>query len=335
MAKIDRRFSVAPMMDLTDRHARYFLRLISKHALLYTEMVTTSAILHGDLERLIGFNPEEHPLALQLGGSDEKDLATCAKIAEQRGYDEVNLNCGCPSDRVQKGAFGACLMTEPTKVADCVKTMIDACSIDVTVKCRIGVDDHDSYEDLHRFTTALVDAGCKTLIVHARKAWLSGLSPRENREIPPLDYPRVYRLKQDFPELEVILNGGLTNLDQADQAMKNIDGVMLGRAAYYTPWILAEVDNRIFGTSTPEVSRESVMLIYCNYIEENLPKGVPLSAMTRHTLGLYHGVSGARKFRRVISENAHLKGSGVEVVYEALSHYIHQKTDVSNHRIQH
>ncbi|WP_051081721.1 tRNA dihydrouridine(20/20a) synthase DusA [Thioalkalivibrio sulfidiphilus] len=314
---LSRRVSVAPMMDWTDRHCRYFLRLISRHTLLYTEMVTTGALLHGDRERFLAFDPDEHPLALQLGGSEPEELAACARMAEDHGYDEVNLNVGCPSDRVQSGRFGACLMAEPALVAECVAAMRSACSLPVTVKTRIGIDDRDSYPELTEFIDTVQRSGCRTFIIHARKAWLQGLSPRENREVPPLRHDWVYRLKQDFPALEIILNGGVKDLDTVSDALRQVDGVMLGREAYHNPYVLAQVDARFYGDDHPVPTRHQVVERFLPYVEARLAQGVPLQAMTRHILGLFQGVPGARAWRRTISENAHRQGAGIEVLMEA------------------
>lgn len=303
ISMFSRLFCVAPMMDYTDSHCRYLLRLISHNALLYTEMVTMGAILHGPRERLLQFNPAEHPIALQIGGSDPAMLADCAKIAEDYQYDEVNLNVGCPSDRVQSGRFGACLMAEPQLVADCVSAMQQAVQLPITVKTRIGIDHQDSYEGLRHFIQTVNQAGCKTFIIHARKAWLKGLSPKENREIPPLRYEVVYQLKQDFPQLEIIINGGILSMEQAKQHLNHVDGVMLGRAAYHNPYLLAEVDEALYKTNTASPSREAILERYVAYIEREMSKGVPLNQMVRHILGLYQGLPGARKWRRFISEN--------------------------------
>jgi len=311
------RFSVAPMMDCTDRHARFLLRLISRRALLYTEMVPAGAIVHGKATRFLAYDPAERPLAVQFGGSEPRELARCARLAEVFGYDEVNLNVGCPSDRVQAGRFGACLMAEPARVAECVAAMCAATALPVTVKCRIGIDDQDSEADLHRFVAAVTQAGCTRLIVHARKAWLQGLSPRENRDIPPLDYPRVHRLRREFPGLTVIINGGLTSLDAALGQLAQVDGVMLGRAAYHNPWLLAEVDERVYGEAPSALTRLQVLDAYLPYVARQLAAGVALPAMSRHLLGLFQGVPGGRRFRRVISERAHWGGAGVEVLREA------------------
>jgi tRNA-dihydrouridine synthase A len=313
----NRLLSIAPMMDWSDHHCRYFWRLLSKQALLYTEMVTTGALIHGDRERFLQFNAEEHPVALQLGGSDPGDLARCATWAQQWGYDEVNLNCGCPSDRVQSGMFGACLMAQPERVADCVRAMGEACDIPVTVKHRIGIDHMESYEQLLEFVEPVAAAGCRVFIVHARKAWLQGLSPKENREIPPLNYPWVYRLKTDFPELCIILNGGISSLAECRHHLQQVDGVMIGREAYQNPWLLAEVDPVLYGMDKPAKSRDDVVTALLPYVEQQLARGVHLNHITRHILGLYQGVPGARKFRRHLSENAYKKEAGAEVLRAA------------------
>jgi tRNA-dihydrouridine synthase A len=312
----NRLFAVAPMMDWTDRHCRVLHRLLSAHTLLYTEMVTADAILHGDRERLIGFSEIEHPVALQLGGADPKKLAEAARIGAERGYDEINLNVGCPSDRVQSGCFGAALMKEPTLVGDCVAAMRAAVNVSVTVKCRIGVDEQDPSEALPALVEACAAAGVRTFAVHARKAWLSGLSPKENREIPPLDYGLVYALKQARPELTIIINGGIGSLDEAEAHLGHVDGVMLGRAAYQSPAILADVDRRFFGGEARDVN--SAVDAYVDYIAQRLNEGVPLNAMTKHMLGLFHGLPGARLFRRHLSENATKKGAGISVLRDAL-----------------
>ena len=315
---INRRFTAAPMMEWSDTHCRSFWRLLTKEAVLYSEMVTTGALLHGDRNRFLDFNACEHPLALQLGGSDPKALAECAKIAEDWGYDEVNLNCGCPSDRVQNNMIGACLMAEPALVADCIATMQAAVKIPVTVKHRIGIDDMEDYDGLANFVATIAASGCQTFIVHARKAWLKGLSPKENREIPPLQYDKVALLKRNFPALEIVINGGITTLEQSLTLLNEVDGVMLGREIYHNPYLLAEVDQRIYGINKPVVTREDVMDAFILYIEEQLAKGVRLNYMTRHILGLYHGMPGARRFRRVISEQAHKPNAGIEVIKQAL-----------------
>jgi tRNA-dihydrouridine synthase A len=318
MNKINRLFSVAPMLDWTDQHCRYFHRLLSQHALLYTEMVTTGALLHNNPQRFLQFNPEEHPVALQLGGSNPNDLAVCAKMAEDYGYDEVNLNVGCPSDRVQNGAFGACLMLEPEKVAECVAAMRQAVSIPVTVKCRIGVDEQDSYEHLTHFISLSAAAGCETFIIHARKAWLSGLSPKENREIPPLRYEVVYQLKQDFPQLEIILNGGITTLETSQKILQQVDGIMLGREAYHNPYILAQVDQQIFEQNYPFKTRADIALALIPYIQQQLAQGVRFNSISRHILGLFHGEKGARGWRRYLSEHATKPGADERVLLQAL-----------------
>ncbi len=305
------------MMELTDRHCRYFHRLLTRHSLLYTEMVTTGALIHGDVHRHLRHSPQEQPLALQLGGSEPRDLAHCAQLAEQWGYSEVNLNCGCPSDRVQNGAFGACLMKQPARVADCVKAMKQVVDLPVTVKCRIGVDEQDEESALQDFTGQVQQAGCDLLIVHARKAWLQGLSPKQNREVPPLDYPRVYRLKQAFPELPIVLNGGIQDLHQAEQHLLQVDGVMLGRSAYYNPAMLMEVDQRIFSNQLPAVAMEDVMESMTHYISQQLQEGERVHAVTRHMLGLFQAVPGARQYRRTLSEGAVLKSAGPELLMDA------------------
>lgn len=317
------RFSVAPMLDWTDRHCRYFLRRISRHALLYTEMVTTGAILHGKGDYL-AYHQEEHPLALQLGGSDPDALARCARLAAERGYDEINLNVGCPSDRVQNGRFGACLMGEAALVAECVAAMQAAVSIPVTVKTRIGIDDQDSYEFLRAFIDTVSAAGCDTFIVHARKAWLSGLSPKENREIPPLDYPRVYQLKQDYPQLTISLNGGVQTMADIQTHLQHVDGVMVGREAYQNPYLLAEVDRLLYDDDHVVPSRHQVVLDMVPYIEQELAKGNHLAHITRHMLGLFQGVPGARAWRRYLSENACRRDAGVPVLLEALAKVSYQ-----------
>ena len=312
------RFCCAPMMDWTDRHCRVFHRHLSRHALLYTEMVTAQAIHHGDRSRLLGFDPHEQPVALQLGGSEPQLLAEAARIGEDYGYCEINLNVGCPSDRVQEGRFGACLMAEPQLVADCVAAMRAAVKVPVTVKCRIGIDDQDEDKALNRFVETVAATDCNTFIIHARKAWLKGLSPKENREIPPLNYRRVHQLKEQFPRLNIILNGGLETLESAKTEMRNLDGVMLGRAAYHTPWILADVDRSFFQTPNPVSSRIEAVNNVLPYIKEQLGQGVGLSKMTRHMLGLFHGQPGGRHWRQIISEQSHVAGAGIEVLHRAL-----------------
>jgi tRNA-dihydrouridine synthase A len=311
--------SVAPMMEWTDRHCRYFLRLISGHVRLYTEMVTSAALIHGDRDRLLRYHPAEHPLALQLGGSEPDELGRCAHWAAQAGFDEINLNVGCPSDRVQAGRFGACLMLEPQRVADCVAAMRARVNVPVTVKTRIGVDHQDSYEALAGFVQLLAEAGIERLIVHARKAWLQGLSPRQNREVPPLCYDRVYQLKRDFPQLSVHINGGITTLAEAAQHLRNVDGVMIGRAAYHNPYLLAEVGRQFMGDSAPAPSRHRIVERLLPYVEAELVEGVRLQQISRHLLGLFQGQPGARAWRRYLSEHAHLNNAGVEVLEKALA----------------
>lgn len=306
------------MMDYTDRHCRFFLRLLTHRALLFTEMVTTGAILHGDREYLLGFNPEEHPVALQLGGSDADALAQAAHIGADFGYDEINLNVGCPSDRVQTGRFGACLMAEPQVVAEGVAAMRAAVNIPVTVKTRIGIDDKDSYEELCTFVHTVAAAGCERFTIHARKAWLQGLSPKENREIPPLRYDVAYQIKRDFPQLDIVINGGILNVTDALRHLDHVDGVMLGRASIHDPYVLAGVDTQIFGEQGETPSREEIVAAFLPYIERELAQGTRLSTMTRHLLGLYQGVPGARAWRRTLSEMAPRPGAGVEVVRAAL-----------------
>ena len=315
-----RRVSVAPMMAWTDQHERFFLRLISQHVLLYTEMVTTGAIIHGNQKRLLAYDPAEHPLALQLGGSDPVELAVCARIAADYGFDEINLNVGCPSDRVRSGRFGACLMLDPAHVGRCVEAMMAATDLPVTVKSRIGVDDCDSYDDLCTFVTAVARTGCRTLIVHARKALLSGLSPKENREIPPLRYVFVHQLKQDFPSLEIIINGGIRSLDQVAEQLKHVDGVMLGREAYQNPYILADVDRRFFGIRSVKQTRTEIIQRLLPYIDSQITDGVPLAHITRHILNLFNGQPGARAWRRYLSVDARKTGAGTLVVEQALEY---------------
>lgn len=305
------------MMEWSDHNCRFFWRLLTRQALLYTEMVTTGALIHGDRARFLHFNTEEHPVALQLGGSDPTDLARCARWAQEWGYDEVNLNCGCPSDRVQSGLFGACLMARPELVADCVKAMMDSCDIPVTVKHRIGIDHMESYDELVGFVDPVAAAGCSVFIVHARKAWLHGLSPKENRDIPPLNYPWVYQLKTDFPHLTIVLNGGIKTLQECHIHLQYVDGVMLGREAYQNPWMLAAVDEVLFGMDKTIKSRDDVIAALLPYTERQLAGGAQLNHITRHILGLYQGVPGARKFRRHLSENAYRREAGIEVLTEA------------------
>ncbi|MBG6222700.1 MULTISPECIES: tRNA dihydrouridine(20/20a) synthase DusA [unclassified Janthinobacterium] len=315
-----RRLSVAPMMDWTDRHCRKFHREITRHTWLYTEMVTTGALVYGDVERHLRFNEEEHPVALQLGGSDPTDLATSAKLGQQWGYDEVNLNCGCPSERVQKGAFGACLMAEPQLVADCVKAMRDVVDIDVTVKHRIGIDDSESYDFVRDFVGTVADAGCKTFIVHARNAILKGLSPKENREVPPLKYDYAYRLKRDFPQFEFIINGGIKTLDEIDLHLQHLDGVMLGREAYHNPYLMAQFDQRYYGDDTPVKTREQVLEVMIPYIRAQLEKEagrLKLNSVTRHMLGLMQNLPGARGFRQTLSDSKKLASGDPRLLLEA------------------
>ncbi|SEJ03215.1 tRNA dihydrouridine(20/20a) synthase DusA [Frateuria terrea] len=313
----DFRLTIAPMMDWTDRHCRYFHRLLSPHARLYTEMVTSAALVRGGQLRLLEHSQQEHPVALQLGGSEPAELAQAARLGAQAGYDEINLNVGCPSDRVQSGRFGACLMREPALVGECVQAMRAAVDLPVTVKCRIGVDDQDEYADLQRFTGMMVAAGVEVLVVHARKAWLQGLSPKENREIPPLDYQRVYRLKREFPQLVVVINGGITSVDAVQAHLAQVDGVMLGRAAYHDPYLLAQLEAALYGTPMP--SREGVLAHLRPYVEAELKRGTALKHISRHLLGLYQGEPGARAFRRVLSEGAHLAGAGWSLLERAAS----------------
>ncbi len=315
---LDRTFMVAPMMDWTNHHCRYFHRALSQHALLYTEMVTTGALIHGDQQRFLQHHQAEYPLALQLGGHDAKELAFCAALAQEYGYQEVNLNVGCPSDRVQNGRIGACLMAEPETVATAVQAMQEKITIPVTVKQRIGINGRESWQELVDFVGTVANAGCQTFIVHARIAVLEGLSPKENRDIPPLKPDWVYRLKALFPTLNISINGGIKTFAQIEQHLQHVDGVMLGREAYQNPYLLAEVDNRYYGLQRPVVSRNDVIEKMIPYIEAELSKGTWLSHITRHMLGLYHGVPGGRRFRRYISENAHKPGAGVEVLQEAV-----------------
>jgi len=308
---------VAPMMDWTDRHCRYFHRLLSPHARLYTEMVTSAALVRGGQVRLLEHSQQEHPVALQLGGSDPVELAQAARLGAQAGYDEVNLNVGCPSDRVQSGRFGACLMREPGLVGACVAAMREAVDVPVTVKCRIGVDEQDDYADLQHFTSTMIEAGVEVLVVHARKAWLKGLSPKENREIPPLHYERVYRLKREFPQLVVVINGGITTVEAVQAHLRQVDGVMLGRAAYHDPYLLAQLEAALYGAPLP--AREEVLGHLRPYVEAELKRGTALKHISRHLLGLYQGEPGARTFRRVLSEGAHLPDAGWSLLEQAAS----------------
>ena len=295
--------SVAPMMDWTDKHCRYFYRLLSQYTQLYTEMITSKAILKGDKNRLLDYNAVEHPLVLQIGGSDPVEMADCAVIAKRWGYDAVNINVGCPSDRVMSGSFGACLMREPDLVASCVESMIEACDIPVSVKSRIGIDEMESYDELSDFVYRIHKKGCQHFIIHARKAWLHGLSPKQNRTIPPLNYPWVYEIKKDFPRLKITINGGITNTKEVLNHLKRVDGVMLGRAIYNEPFTLTEIDSHVFGVSGAKKSREKIVIEYIKYIERQHKLGVPVRAMTRHILGLYHGQKNAKMFRRLLSGN--------------------------------
>jgi len=306
------------MMDWTDRHCRYFHRLLAPSAMLYTEMVTTGAVLHGDREHLIGFNEAEHPVALQLGGSEPGDLAQSAKIAEVFGYDEINLNVGCPSDRVQKGAFGACLMLEPPLVRDCLAAMVDAVSIPVTIKTRLGVDDHYSYEYFRDFTGVVIESGVQGIVAHARRALLSGLSPKENREVPPLNHEWVYRLKKEFPDLEIIINGGVDSVESSQSHLLHVDGVMLGRAAYQSPWVLAQCE-AAFGQHQPPDCRRTVVDAMGRYLETQVQAGIPVKRITRHVLGLFQGRPGAKVWRRYLSQNAYRDDNNVQILSQALA----------------
>ncbi len=319
-AELSHRFCVAPMMDWTDRHDRVFLRKLSSHALLYTEMVTSAALKHGDAQYLLQHSPEEHPVALQLGGSDPAELAQAALLAENSGYDEINLNVGCPSERVQSGAFGACLMAEPELVAQCISRMRDTVDLPVTVKCRIGIDDRDSQAELEDFIGLVAEAGCSTFIVHARKAILSGLSPKENREIPPLKYESVFAVKRAFPQLSIVINGGIKTLQDAQLLLAKTDGVMLGREAYQNPFILNDVDATFFGSEPNSQSRTERLQQYLPYVEQELKRGTPLHHMTRHILGLYKGQKGGRQFRRHLSENSYRKSANIGVLLDAISY---------------
>jgi len=316
---MQRTLSIAPMMDCTDRHYRYFMRLITRHTLLYTEMVTQDAILHGDREKLLGFTPVESPLALQLGGSDPKKLADCARIGEQWGYDEINLNVGCPSDRVQAGRFGACLMKEPLLVSECLAAMRAAVKIPVTIKTRIGVDDQDSYEALCEFIRAIIQSGVQVIVVHARKAWLQGLSPRQNREVPPLRYDLVYQLKQEFPDLTLVINGGIETLEAIDSHLAQVDGVMLGRAAYNDPYLFAAADASYYQDHSVPRTREQVVEAMLPYIDQHLARGGRLHQITRHMVGLYHGVDGARVWRRWLSTECVKSGADARVLRKILT----------------
>ena len=321
------RLCTAPMMDWSDRHCRYFFRQLAPHAVVYSEMITTGALLHGDVPRHLDFDPAEHPVALQLGGSEPADLATCARLGERWGYDEINLNCGCPSERVQRGAFGACLMAEPDLVADCVKAMQDAVSIPVTVKHRLGLDRNEDYGFVRRFVATLARAGCRTFIVHARNAVLKGLSPKDNREVPPLRYAEVYRLKAEFPELEIVLNGGVTALTEAGVLLAHVDGVMLGRAAYHESYVLAELDARLFGGTAP--SRAEVVRRMHRYAVAEAVRGTPLRAIVRHLLGLYHGRPGGRRWRQMLSDAARLAANDPALLLDAAAAVDHRAAETA------
>lgn len=317
---IDRRFCIAPMMDYSDRHSRYFLRLFSSNILLYTEMVSVGAVLHGDRDRLLGFSDAEHPIAVQLGGSDPELLYRAAGYCVEYGYDEIDLNCGCPSDRVQSGSFGACLMRDPARVADCVAALKSAGPLPVTVKHRTGLDQQEDYDEFAAFAAAQIEAGADALIVHARNAWLQGLNPKQNREIPPLKYDWVYRLKQDFPAQPIVINGGIKTLEASLEHLQRVDGVMLGREPYQNPWLLQAVDEVVFGAPAPAVENRFAVLhrIY-PYIEDQLARGTPLTRMVRHLIGLFNGVPNARRWRRYLSENAYRKSAGLEILQQAES----------------
>ena len=317
MKRIDRRLCIAPMMTHTDRHFRYLLRLISRRVMLYTEMITTGALIHGKQYQRLEFDINEHPLAIQLGGSDPGNLSLCAAMVEEKGYDEINLNIGCPSDRVRDGEFGACLMAQPERVAECIHAMCGRTKLPVTVKTRIGIDDRDSYEHLRDFIQTVSAAGCRTFIIHARKAWLEGLSPRQNREVPSLNYPLVYRLKADFPELEIIINGGISSLAAAAGHLEKVDGVMIGRAVCHNPYLLSDADRLLFGDETPVLSRHDVLEEFIRYAEMQLRSGVALQQMSRHLLGLFRGQAGARAWRRHLSEKIHSDNSGVRLLIDA------------------
>lgn len=316
---LDRRFCIAPMMDWTTRHYRYFARLLSRNALLYTEMVTTGALIHGDANRFLAYDQTEHPVALQLGGSSASELARCAALAERAGFDEVNLNVGCPSDRVQNNAIGACLMAQPRLVAEGVAAMREACSLPVTVKHRIGINGRESYGEMCDFVGTVSEAGCNTFIVHARIAILEGLSPKENRDIPPLKYDWVYTLKRDFPDLEIIINGGIKTMDECQNHLNHVDGVMVGREAYQNPWLLSRVDPELFGQDSSMVDRHAILEALLPFVETELESGVWLNHISRHIMGLFHGCPGGRRFRRHLSENAHRPGAGVEVLRQAMA----------------
>ena len=317
--RLDHRFSVAPMIDVTDRHYRYLARLLSQHALLFTEMITTGAILNGDQDYLLSYTDQEHPLALQLGGSNVDQLAQCARIGESYGYDEINLNVGCPSNKVQNNMIGACLMGHPKLVTECMQAMIEAVTIPVTIKHRIGIDDIDNYDVLAEFVEQVSGSGCNTFIVHARNAILKGLSPKQNREIPPLQYDKVYRLKADFPDLEIIINGGINNLADCHQHLTQVDGVMLGRAANHNSALLTQVDQQFFGCNLPMPERHQAALTYFAYMQQQHEKGTSLHHMSGHIMGLFQGIPGARALRRHISDNIHGSNANIQVMYDALT----------------
>ena len=316
---ISRKFCVAPMMNWTDRHCRAFMRLISEGATLYTEMITTGALLHGDADYHLQMSPDESPVALQLGGSRPQDFEKCSQLIDNYNYSEINLNCGCPSDRVQNGMFGAVMMKNAKLTAECVSSLLNSSKLPITVKHRIGVDDFDSYEFLCDFIGTVSDVGCKVFIIHARKAWLKGLSPKQNREIPELNYNRVYQLKNDFPELEIVINGGISSIEDSINHLKVLDGVMIGREAYTNPYLLAEVDKKIYGQDKPIIKRKEIAEKFFEYIDNEISKGTKLHAMTRHMLGLFRGVKGAKQFRRYLSENAYGENASIDVLYKALS----------------
>ncbi len=313
-----RKVSLAPMLDWTDRHFRYLLRLVSRNMWLYTEMLTTGAVLYGNnLPRFLGFSVEEKPLSLQLGGSNPEELARCSVLAQQQGYNEVNLNVGCPSDRVQSGQFGACLMARPQLVAECIGAMVDSVDIAVSLKTRIGIDHEDHYEQLQRLVDAVSQTGCRYFTIHARKAWLEGLSPKDNRNIPPLRYDFVYQLKQDFPELHISINGGIKTLADMQTHLQHVDGVMIGREAYHNTYLMAEVDRLFYAATTAPLTRKQIIHAYADYIDKQMSNGVPLFQMTKHVLGLMHACPGARTFRRILSENAWKQGQGAELLIRA------------------
>ncbi len=315
---LDRRFCIAPMMDCSDRHSRFFLRLFSRNILLYTEMVSVGAVLHGDRDRLLGFSDEEHPIAVQLGGSNPEELYRAAQYCVEYGYDEIDLNCGCPSDRVQSGSFGACLMRDPARVAECVAALKSAGDLPVTVKHRTGLDQQEDYDTFAAFAAAQIEAGADALIVHARNAWLQGLNPKQNREIPPLKYDWVYRLKRDFPAQPIVINGGIKTLEACVEHLQQVDGVMLGREPYANPWLLQAVDEVVFGEAAPAVeNRVAVLHRIYPYIEQQLAGGTPLTRMVRHLIGLFNGVPNARRWRRYLSENAYRKSAGLEILQQA------------------